>query len=386
MGCWNETCMLSGLAIRHGDPVVMFPTLAIEEGRTTGTLFPIFGRYDDYGGIEDVENKGSVRWLIQFIRDNKETDKKAAQVKLLREAKAAYYDHISELSRSAASSKRSKAEIEKSAAAMQEKSKRVMEIEKDFCNTFHYEGKLSSIEDLSKLLMGSYSGPAKLRVTLNYGLGDVPTISMGRIFVLRSVWNAVIEQQKKDEGYSDYRNPVTCSAFAEDTIATIRGVLKDKHESTHINKLDFLTSCVSNRIIAAIFAEDGDEKTDLGEITETERGALCSVYKNTAARLITDDLMGSRAELSKYLYTNVIATSAMTEIMDEGNDLMDELLSLFESVFVFRMAMMSLRRNFYSTTGTTSQADEIKATKTLAKTMLAICREREKECEDDENE
>jgi len=62
MGCWNETCQLTNLPISNGERVVMFPltaTIARDEWLPvelkTLTL-PIFGSYDDYGFIEDVED------------------------------------------------------------------------------------------------------------------------------------------------------------------------------------------------------------------------------------------------------------------------------------------------------------------------------------------
>ena len=65
MGCWNETCVLTGLPIHHGAPVVALtavygPQYKIGGGTTlkTDLLFgvPQVGAYDDYGGIEDLAN------------------------------------------------------------------------------------------------------------------------------------------------------------------------------------------------------------------------------------------------------------------------------------------------------------------------------------------
>jgi hypothetical protein len=69
MGCWNGTCGISNLPINAGDEVVAFligfysyndnPSKSgycyINDIATPLTL-PIYGRYDDYGGIEDVED------------------------------------------------------------------------------------------------------------------------------------------------------------------------------------------------------------------------------------------------------------------------------------------------------------------------------------------
>ena len=64
MGCWNETCMISGLPIECGDEVKL--VLLVKNGELINNniyyptdlfsplSFPITGVYDDYGGVEDV--------------------------------------------------------------------------------------------------------------------------------------------------------------------------------------------------------------------------------------------------------------------------------------------------------------------------------------------
>jgi hypothetical protein len=68
MGCWNGTCFLSHLPIHAGEEIkIIFLEKTNEEAFTNNTgvcysntffkpiYFPISGRYDDYGGIEDVK-------------------------------------------------------------------------------------------------------------------------------------------------------------------------------------------------------------------------------------------------------------------------------------------------------------------------------------------
>ncbi len=60
MGCWNETCFITGGAIKAGDPVVSF---VVQQACNPGTVgeswmpvtFPITGDYDDYGGVKDPQ-------------------------------------------------------------------------------------------------------------------------------------------------------------------------------------------------------------------------------------------------------------------------------------------------------------------------------------------
>lgn len=57
MGCWKETCMVTQYPITAGDPVVGF--ILKESDYVSGVYrpvsLPIFGNYDDYGNIEDIE-------------------------------------------------------------------------------------------------------------------------------------------------------------------------------------------------------------------------------------------------------------------------------------------------------------------------------------------
>ena len=67
MGCWNGTCGVSRLPIKSGDDVVLFilEENAFHDGGAGGVCYtnalwsplfvPLFGKYDDYGRIEDIE-------------------------------------------------------------------------------------------------------------------------------------------------------------------------------------------------------------------------------------------------------------------------------------------------------------------------------------------
>lgn len=82
MGCWNETCAISNLPIRAGDPtyLVMLTNTPWEykDGRT-GCYFndhwflralPVLGEYDDYGKIENWEEN----WIVDLINDQFKID------------------------------------------------------------------------------------------------------------------------------------------------------------------------------------------------------------------------------------------------------------------------------------------------------------------------
>lgn len=65
MGCWNATCNISNLPIYAGDDIVLILLMQTTQNVEFNVCyptdnfvpyaFPIFGKYDDYGGIEEIE-------------------------------------------------------------------------------------------------------------------------------------------------------------------------------------------------------------------------------------------------------------------------------------------------------------------------------------------
>ncbi len=89
MGCWNETCYITNLPIFSGDPIVVIPLMKIREGRENPhpcevadnympIAFPIFGKYNDYGGIEDAttssENANHIYSMVFFTKNYERDD------------------------------------------------------------------------------------------------------------------------------------------------------------------------------------------------------------------------------------------------------------------------------------------------------------------------
>lgn len=88
MGCWSVYCGISQIAITAGDDMVLLP-LKKSEGYDTylpylPATLPIFGEYDDYGGIENIVKDGntalieehfgvSIEDFAMFLLDGKQT-------------------------------------------------------------------------------------------------------------------------------------------------------------------------------------------------------------------------------------------------------------------------------------------------------------------------
>lgn len=66
MGCWNGTCILSGLAIRASEEAVAIPIIQTKRG-DFGTMFPIFGKYSDYGSLDEVKDDISTSLLVNTV-------------------------------------------------------------------------------------------------------------------------------------------------------------------------------------------------------------------------------------------------------------------------------------------------------------------------------
>ena len=89
MGCWNGTCNISNMPIFAGDKVVFIPLMKAHDGVVFNTCyptdnfiplgFPIVGRYNDYGGLYDIEisdaNQGYLKTLKFYFTGRDESEK-----------------------------------------------------------------------------------------------------------------------------------------------------------------------------------------------------------------------------------------------------------------------------------------------------------------------
>ena len=73
MGCWNATCALTHLPIKAGESVVMLMLATLDTVpnqchyyNEDATLFalPIEGKYDDYGGLEEIQMADETRQML----------------------------------------------------------------------------------------------------------------------------------------------------------------------------------------------------------------------------------------------------------------------------------------------------------------------------------
>lgn len=77
MGCFNTTGFLSRLSIKYGDRVVAFicqttdntfvMSRYYQDSNLSPIFLPVFGEYDDYGSIENIDNTYSSRLLRQIF-------------------------------------------------------------------------------------------------------------------------------------------------------------------------------------------------------------------------------------------------------------------------------------------------------------------------------
>lgn len=95
MGCWNATCNVSNLPIFYGDEVVLIPLMKVKDKTRFNTCyatdnfvpfaFPIFGKYDEYGGLEEIVPDKLNETLLRsyeywHFRDEEYNDKKSEYI------------------------------------------------------------------------------------------------------------------------------------------------------------------------------------------------------------------------------------------------------------------------------------------------------------------
>lgn len=77
MGCWNHTCFLSNLSIGAGTDVALMTLVHTDPGmgscRPTEHYYPapvmIYGKYDDYGGVENCHGS-EIDYLLNEFKSN----------------------------------------------------------------------------------------------------------------------------------------------------------------------------------------------------------------------------------------------------------------------------------------------------------------------------
>lgn len=67
MGCWNGSCHFSGVAIHADDPVVIIPYVQFPYDLKQ-TWFPIYGKYNDYGSIDSIEETPLTDKLVEMVK------------------------------------------------------------------------------------------------------------------------------------------------------------------------------------------------------------------------------------------------------------------------------------------------------------------------------
>ncbi len=85
MGCWNGTCMISNLPIMTGESVVgyaiEYSSFGYNSGAYSGLCYsndiarplglPFYGKYDDYGGIESIDDSSiAIKYLLHLFEES----------------------------------------------------------------------------------------------------------------------------------------------------------------------------------------------------------------------------------------------------------------------------------------------------------------------------
>lgn len=80
MGCWNETCAITQMPIHVGDPVVLVFLTKVDRHAEnhngfchvndiwTPKFLPVFGEYDDYGGLEEIQENWNTEYIVDSLK------------------------------------------------------------------------------------------------------------------------------------------------------------------------------------------------------------------------------------------------------------------------------------------------------------------------------
>lgn len=80
MGCWNETCGITQMPIHVGDPVVLVFLTKVDRHKEnhggfcyansiwTPKFLPVRGEYDDYGGVENIQENWNTAYIVDQLR------------------------------------------------------------------------------------------------------------------------------------------------------------------------------------------------------------------------------------------------------------------------------------------------------------------------------
>ena len=74
MGCYSQSCVVSRLEIGDGDKCGVIPILKNNGGSINDSIFhmykpfcfPIFGRYNDYGGLKDIVEDDNTAAICKY--------------------------------------------------------------------------------------------------------------------------------------------------------------------------------------------------------------------------------------------------------------------------------------------------------------------------------
>ena len=69
MGCWSVSCGISNIAITSGNECCIIPLIesSSEYGGYVPVSLPIFGRYNDYGGMEDIVEDENTKLIENYV-------------------------------------------------------------------------------------------------------------------------------------------------------------------------------------------------------------------------------------------------------------------------------------------------------------------------------
>lgn len=333
MGCWNGSCVLSGLPIMEGDPAVAIPIVIHGGDSIIPTFFPLFGEYNDYGSLTKVKSTAMSRKLVGLVKDSLTTDVDKKPDPTFNKARLLKLIEMGEKT------------LQADESLMEEYSNLMLE---------QYKGERSAC-DSPLLLQGSQ---------WKYALGDGKNIENEEDLL------KVLEREQIRGDTLQWVTPKSKKSLSMLLVHgrvwdALNGLLKENAES-------YLTKRVIKN------PERKLERTERAELSEH----AVKILRGHLERQILQEIqsMGSGFDVShewlfgEKLWSSLIGSISNGETLDEDSGV-QELLN----IYLFILMCHSLRRTLSPVAGAGSQAQDYSALSVVSRIVLDIAKENSEE-------
>jgi hypothetical protein len=408
MGCWNGTCVISGLAIRAGEQAVALPVTYDEHG-TAGIFFPIFGEYNDYGSLENVQSNRPLEQLLALI------NKRGLAPKIDRaefKAKAEELNKAVEATAAAVEKESTNGDLRKAhnvaymAYINHTSGTKFGQVRfndlKGACVKDPSKG-IPDVDSFVTVMERSGLGPhLEIEVDVFHKGPTWRNISM--ILVHRKVWDAIVKRMHEAKDHTVYSFSMR---NVPDEFLAKYNIPKDSWTDMSIKDyFDFKWDLIKHRMQNATFDDVVLRMADSLSSEDSER--VCKLFNEPKRKYIPFEELAFLGEqelnsikqhavkgafgydgegrilfdTDPYISYDPILVDEMAEMVGENIEDTEWKEALF-NLYMMNRAMHAMRKRYDVMPGAGSQADNFEVVQAVAKATLAVCKKRQREKERD---